>query len=50
MPTRLQELLDTQPVIVADGGMGTMLMARGHPCRDPREAFLVVRRLKDAWR
>ncbi len=29
MPTTLQELLDTQPVVIADGGMGTMLMARG---------------------
>jgi 5-methyltetrahydrofolate--homocysteine methyltransferase len=29
MQTTVQQLLDTQEVIIADGGMGTMLMARG---------------------
>ena len=29
MPTTLQHLLDTQPVVIADGGMGTMLIAEG---------------------
>ncbi len=41
MSTTLQQLLDKQPVVIADGGMGTMLMARGLQRGDPPELWNV---------
>jgi len=48
-PTTLQEERASNPFL-RPAELIPILARRGVPCRDGREAFLAIRRLKDAWR
>jgi hydroxyacylglutathione hydrolase len=47
--TRLADERSANPFLRPAALMGE-LARRGHPCRDAREAFVALRRLRDAWR